>query len=345
LRNTIDIQGKAATLQDDLSRTRRELDLLTNNLATPQQAEIQASLNELKDAVSILLTALEPLRLRQIETASPSIQQIYDELLQLQQDIDAIDQAIDADNLAEQQGRITETRERVIWLDEAMNIFGDLPPEAIVSPLRHNYANVRGASFELMTYYAPGVMALLLQHIAVTLGALSLVRERLRGSIEMFRVAPVTVEQMLGGKYLGYTVFLFIIALVLAGAIRLLGVPFLGNVFLFLGLALLLITASLGVGFLISAVSTSDSQAVQLSMLVLLLSIFFSGFFLPIENFWAPVRFIGYGLPLTHGVSGLQAILLNGAAPTLFAWIALSITASISFALVALITHLQFRRI
>ena len=47
-------------------------------------------------------------------------------------------------------------------------------------------------------------------------------------------------------------------------------------------------------------------------MLVLLLSIFFSGFFLPLENFRVPIHSLGYALPLTHGIAGFQAIMLRG---------------------------------
>jgi len=50
----------------------------------------------------------------------------------------------------------------------------------------------------------------------------------------------------------------------------------------------LVATASVGIGFLISAFSRTDSQAIQLTMLALLLSIFFKGFFLPITGFTRP---------------------------------------------------------
>src|SRR5262245_6726254 len=81
-----------------------------------------------------------------------------------------------------------------------------IPPEVLVSPVRFAYQNERGQALSFMVYYAPGVLALIVQHIAVTLGALSLVRERLLGAMELFRVAPVSMNQLLMGKYLGFTI-------------------------------------------------------------------------------------------------------------------------------------------
>src|SRR5690606_29919846 len=185
--------------------------------------------------------------------------------------------------------QVRTTRDRIARLETQIAQFNALSPGVIVSPLQQTYQNLTGASYDLMTYYAPSVLALLVQHIAVTLGALSLVRERILGATEIFRVAPVSVTQVLVGKYLGYTLFIGAITALLVLLTRLLNIPFLGDPLVFAGLVLLLTLASLGIGFFISAISNSDSQAVQLSMLVLLMSVFFSGFFLPLENFSAPV--------------------------------------------------------
>ncbi len=153
--------------------------------------------------------------------------------------------------------------------------------------------------------------------MAVTLAALSLVRENLLGSVEMFRVAPVGTMQILIGKYLAYTLFASVIAAVLtAGLYYGLGVPLVGSVMWYAISVLLLIWASLGLGFLISAFSKSESQAVQFSMIALLGSVFFSGFFLPLQNFIPQVRAVAYILPVTHGVQALQDVMLRGRVPS-----------------------------
>ena len=74
----------------------------------------------------------------------------------------------------------------------------------------------------------------------------------------------------------------------------------------------LLSFASLGLGLLISTVVDSERQAVQLSMLVLLASVFFSGFVLPLDQFITPLRIAAYSLPVTHGIQLLQDLMLRG---------------------------------
>jgi ABC-2 type transport system permease protein len=63
---------------------------------------------------------------------------------------------------------------------------------------------------------------------------------------------------------------------------------------------------------LISVVSDSERQAVQLSLLTLLASMFFSGFVLRIEEFQPAVQVAAYALPVTHGIAMLQDLMLRG---------------------------------
>ena len=234
--------------------------------------------------------------------------------------------------------------EALARLQKQSGVLPNLKPESIVSPLTPEYQNARGQALSFTTFYAPSVLALILQHIAVTLAALSLVRERLRGTLEMFRVAPISPNTILLGKYLAYTLFVGLVVAVLVLLLMQLGTPFLGSVLLFVALSALLILASLGIGFLISAVSNSDTQAVQLSMLTLLLSIFFSGFFLPLENFWPPMRYLADALPLTHGIVGFRDIMLKAAVPDTLTWVLPAAIALVTFAAVALISNREFHR-
>jgi ABC-2 type transport system permease protein len=266
------------------------------------------------------------------------------DLLALQEDLDALDQAIGAGELDAQRDRVRQTRERITQLESLTATLSELPPSVIVSPLMQSYQNQNGAAYEAAIYYAPSVLAMLVQHIAVTLGALSLVRERLLGAIEVFQVAPVTLRNILFGKYLGYTLFIGVITAGLAGLMVPLGVPFLGSPLAIAGLIVLLTLASLGVGLLISSLSRSESQAVQLSMLVLLLSVFFSGFFLPLQSFLAPVRALGQALPMTHGINGLLNLMLRGIYPSPWTWAGLGIIAAVTFLATLLLEGRQFYR-
>ncbi|MGE5250684.1 MAG: ABC transporter permease [Bacteroidota bacterium] len=225
------------------------------------------------------------------------------------------------------------------------NALANLPPQTLVSPLAPEYQNLRGESLSFVNFYAPSVLALILQHIAITLGALSIVREKERGILEMFRIAPVSPSSIIAGKYLGYLAFLIVLSVVLVALLFVLGTPFLGNVYTFAGVLLLLLLASLGIGFLISCLSNTDSTAVQLSMLMLLVSIFFSGFFLPLENFVPAMRLLTSIVPLTHGIQAFQDIMLKGANPSFENWVMLAIIALVAFLAVQVIFRRQLRRL
>lgn len=188
-----------------------------------------------------------------------------------------------------------------------------LSPQVIAAPTRAEPRNIAPLSPNVLAYFAPAVLALVLQHMGVTLTALSLVRERLSGAMDIFRVAPVRSLEILTGKYLAYAFFnLSIAALISFLLVGVLKVPLLGTPASMAEVVALLSFASLGLGLLISTVVDSERQAVQLSMLVLLASVFFSGFVLPLDQFITPLRIAAYTLPVTHGIQLLQDFMLRG---------------------------------
>ena len=94
-------------------------------------------------------------------------------------------------------------------LVELHAIAGDLQavdPAVLVSPFTVGTEVVGAVEARLTDFYAPGVIALLLQHLAITFAALSLVREPALGATELFVVAPLRTGETLIGKYLGFAV-------------------------------------------------------------------------------------------------------------------------------------------
>ena len=89
-------------------------------------------------------------------------------------------------------------------------------------------------------------------------------------------------------------------------------VPMLGDPALLAGVTGLVLLASLGLGLFIAVISDSERQAVQLALLSLLASVFFSGFVLAIAEFSEPVRALAYLLPVTHGIRLIQDLMLRG---------------------------------
>ena len=187
-----------------------------------------------------------------------------------------------------------------------------IPAEVVAAPTRVETQNLAPTSPNVVSFFGPAVVALILQHMAVTLTALSLVRERLSGVMEVFRISPIGALELLLGKYLAFGLLNGIIAALVLGLMVLgLGVPFLGDPWLFAGVVALLVLASIGLGLFISVISDSERQAVQISLLVLLASVFFSGFVISIDQFVPAVRFAAYALPVTHGVRLIQDLMLR----------------------------------
>ena len=213
-----------------------------------------------------------------------------------------------------------------------------IPAEVVASPLKLEARNMAPAQPTFVTFFAPAILALVLQHLAITLTALSMIRERTSGAMDLFRVSPVHGLELLVGKYLAYGVLTLLIAGFLVAMLTTsLGVPLVGERLALVGLVLLLTFASLGLGLLISLIANSERHAVQLAMLVLLAAMFFSGFVLPVEEFREPIKYLAYAMPVTYGVALFQDEMLRGGGGTP-AWYAAALLAIgvVLFALTAL---------
>jgi len=197
-------------------------------------------------------------------------------------------------------------------LADALNEAPDVDPGLLVSPFTVEVSPVTEPPPSQAAYYAPGVLILLVQHLALTFAALSLVRERELGITEMFQVSPLTVREAMTGKYLSFLVLGLVLAAGLAFTMPLLGVEVQGPLWSFALTVSLVIFASLGLGFALSGLAKTDSQAVQYSMVVLLVSIFFTGFVLPLDQLTVPVRWVSYLVPGTFGISGLHDVIFRG---------------------------------
>jgi ABC-2 type transport system permease protein len=337
LRRSVEsVQAESETMLGDLAEMRTQLTMIEESSEALDPAAVRNLNNRLRNvsatlAVGAALSGAQGAEARR-------------EIDALRSDLDTLETALDSGDAERSRAQVTATRQRIERVEELLTTLRGIPSEVVVSPLAQSYSNLSGTSYDLMIFYAPSVLALLVQHVAVTLGALALVRERLLGAVEVFRVAPIGLTQVLTGKVLCFTVFIGVMAGLLLGLMYLLGVPILGDPWLLAGLITLLTLASLGVGLLISALSRTESQAVQLSMFVLLLSVFFSGFFLPLQNFWAPVRAVGYGLPLTHGIDGLLRLMLRGTPPTTFTWVGLGAIALLTLLITPLLERREFYR-
>ncbi len=211
------------------------------------------------------------------------------------------------------EGQVGKLEEDLAELETLLTEFQRIDADVLIRPFRSRPKRVAALALRPSDFFAPAVIALLMQHLAVTFAALSIVQERERGTMELFRVSPVSAIETLLSKYLSYLIF----AGILAGILTLvvvygLGVPMLGTWFYY-GLTLVaLVFTSSGLGFVISLVAKSNSEAVQYSMILLLTSVFFSGAFVSLRLLWEPVRIVSWAVPATYGILLLQDTMLRG---------------------------------
>jgi len=251
-------------------------------------------------------------------------------LTELRQDTNQLNNSSSA-NRAERLARIDKIDKDITDLDNKLAEFQSIDPSIIVSPFNSETKSMAPVQPSLSDFFAPAVLALLLQHLAVTFAALSIVRERYVGTMELFRVSPLSAAEALFGKYISYMLFGGVIAAILSALLVFaLHVPMLGNWWHFALVIAAVLFTSLGIGFAISIVSQTDSQAVQYSMIILLASVFFTGFIMSLDTLLPPVRVISWLLPTTYGTLLLRDIALRGTDPN---WLLLGSLAAIGLVL------------
>jgi ABC-2 type transport system permease protein len=335
-------QQQAGPTIDEMAEARGEFSELTQRLDEIDPKAARSTVRRLRQATTALSSGW-PALLKGLgrDEKATAVQQ---DLATLQEQLTDLEIVLYQGKIEEQTSKFKSIDEKLSSLERDAQLLRNYPPDALVSPLRQSYENISGKAYSQMQYLSPGVLALLLQHLAITLGALTLVRERLRGAVEIFNVTPIDATQVVLGKYLAYMVFIVITGLLLMGSLAIIGVPLPASWPQFVLLIVLLALASLGYGFLLSVLSNSDSQAIQFSMLALLLALFFSGFFIPLENFAPFVQWIGLSMPMTHGIIGLRDLLLNGVDVAMQTWLALTLMVVVTFAVVVVAVRRQFRR-
>ena len=162
-------------------------------------------------------------------------------------------------------------------------------------------------TLESVNLFIPGLIALVLTVVSALMSAISLSREKERGTLEVLLVSPLRPWQIIAGKVLPYLALGFGNVLTVLGAAWLVfGVPFRGSVALLLAESLLFIVTSLALGVLIAAVTDSQRTAMIGALLGLMMpTTILSGMIFPIASM------PGWMQPLTNAVPGKWFILIS----------------------------------
>ncbi len=163
-------------------------------------------------------------------------------------------------------------------------------------------------------YLIPGLISMILIMTAVISIALSIVREKERGTMEQINVSPLSSVELLLGKTIPYTIIaLFVASLILLAGYFLFDVTIKGSVLLLFISTFIFLFASLNLGILVSTISDSQQVAFQIASLISLLpSFLLSGFVFPIESMPPVIQIFTNITPVKFYIIVLRDILLKG---------------------------------
>jgi ABC-type multidrug transport system permease subunit len=251
--------------------------LVTSRVATPQQAEAQIRTGEARVAVIV-----PPDFARRSGAGDhPQVQVLID-------------------------GSDSQVANRVIAALHPVSL-----PEGAVEPRLQLLYNPDGRT---ATFTIPGLIGVILQLVTVSLTSLSLVREKEQGTLEQVMVSPISRSGLMLGKIVPY----FALGLMEMVTVLIIGwlvfdVHVAGSLVGLMLMTVPFLLSTLGLGLVISTLSQTQAQAVQLTILTLLPSVLLSGFVFPRDSMPGPLYVLSCIIPVTHYVEILRGVMIRSA--------------------------------
>ncbi|MFI5385161.1 MAG: ABC transporter permease [Fimbriimonadales bacterium] len=207
-------------------------------------------------------------------------------------------------------GKIVAAQARTILLSRVQAAgLGQLASAGVDDRVQVWYNPTLQSSFTMV----PGVVCLIASNLTIILSALAIVREREIGTIEQLLVTPIKSWELMLGKLIPYLLMGFVNILVVLGlAVALFGVPMRGSLSFMMGISVLFMVGSLGMGLLISTLSRNQMQATQVASLVIMPNMMLSGFIFPVANMPAWLQPVTYLLPMRYYLTSVRGIMMKG---------------------------------
>ncbi|MDR3666209.1 MAG: ABC transporter permease [Ignavibacteriaceae bacterium] len=214
------------------------------------------------------------------------------------------------------------------YVTAALQTFGqNLTAEVLMKNGQKNYVPIDletrfwyNPDLQTTRFLLPGLIAMILLITAAISVSLSLVREKERGTIEQINVSPINSFELIAGKILPYLLLsLFNAAVILIVGYFLFGVEIKGSIILLFLTTLLFLSASTGIGILVSVIADSQQVAFSIATFATLLpSVILSGFIFPIESMPLAVQILTNITPAKFFIEILRAIVIRGVGITSF---------------------------
>ena len=192
-------------------------------------------------------------------------------------------------------------------------------------------------------FFIPGIVGSLTLVLVITLTAFAVVREREIGTLEQMMVTPIRPAEFILGKTLpSFLIGLFDVSLIALVGTLWFHVPFRGHLSVLLTGSVLFLLCMLGVGLLISTVSSTQQQAMVTSFFFIMPAISFSGFGFPISTMPQWMQYCSYAIPLRYFLIVLRGTYLKGVGMDIL-WPQMAAMAGLGFGLLT-IAILRFHK-
>ena len=232
-------------------------------------------------------------------------------------------------------GVIVDQYSNEVLLDRVQRTIGAVRQPGRVNIQRRAWFN---ANLESRNFYVPGVIAQIITIITFMLTSMAIVREKEIGTMEQIIVTPIRPFEFILGKTAPFAIISFAIVLIItAVGVFWFGVPIRGSLFLLLGATALYLLTTLGVGLLISTISSTQQQAMMVTFLVNFPIMLLSGFVFPVSAMPHWIQAITVVNPLRYFIVIIRAIFLKGTGFSILwpEFLALTIIGMVTFAIAA----------
>lgn len=162
--------------------------------------------------------------------------------------------------------------------------------------------------------FVPGVMAMVLLLVCTMMTALTVVREKELGTMEIMLVSPIQPLKIILAKAVPYLLLsIFNIISILLLSVFVLDVPIRGSLSLLMFEGILFILVSLSLGLLISSSTASQQSAMFIALIGMFLpTVMLSGFMFPIENMPMPLRVVSNAVPAKWFYNIVKSVMIKG---------------------------------
>jgi ABC-2 type transport system permease protein len=163
-------------------------------------------------------------------------------------------------------------------------------------------------------FLVPGLIAFISMITAVVSTALSIVREKERGTMEQIRMAPVSTLAFVLGKTLPYLVLSQVGALaIVVAAMVFFDLPMQGTWLALMAILAVFLVGALGTGLLVSTLADTQEVAFQVAALVAMLpTMILSGFIFPLASMPIALQYVSALVPARYFLVALRGIVLKG---------------------------------